>query len=133
MGLVSIWFEKTPIEDSWIDRSELQKIDPDIFEQYESFSSSNSIESSSFQPGENDADIMRSSKPPTKPNSKAWKVYLRRLKRTMVFNFRSKFCSWRSFVILVAVEFLFSLLYVLECRRIHSCLFCISFIFFTFF
>jgi len=60
---------KPPIDDSWIDRSELQKIDPDILEQYES-SSSNSTESSSFQLGENDADIVKP-KPNSKPNSKA--------------------------------------------------------------
>ena len=50
------WKEKPPTDDSWIDRSELQKIDPDILGQYKSSSLSNSTESSSFQPGENDAD-----------------------------------------------------------------------------
>ena len=39
--------EMPPIDDSWIDRSELQKIDPDILEQYES-SSLNLTESSFF-------------------------------------------------------------------------------------
>ena len=29
------WKGKSPTDDSWIDRSELQKIDPDILEQYE--------------------------------------------------------------------------------------------------
>ena len=51
------WKEKFPTDDSRIDRSELRKINPDILEQYES-SSSNSTKSSSFQPGENDADIV---------------------------------------------------------------------------
>ena len=64
------WKRKSPTDDSWIDRSKLQKIDPNILEHYES-SSSNSTESSYFQPGENGADIMKSSKPPTKLNSKA--------------------------------------------------------------
>ena len=51
VGLVSIWFDgkKSSTDNSWIDQSELQKIDPDILEQYESSSSSNSTESSSFQ------------------------------------------------------------------------------------
>jgi len=64
------WKGKSPTDDSWIDRSELQNIDPDILEQYESFSFSNSTESSSFQLGENDADIMKP-KCNSKPNSKA--------------------------------------------------------------
>ena len=65
------WKEKPLTDDSWIDRSELQKIDPDILEQCESSSSSNSTKSSFFQPGENNTDIMKSSKPLIKPNSKA--------------------------------------------------------------
>ena len=39
---------KLATDASWIDRSKLQNIDPDILEQYESSSSSNSTESSSF-------------------------------------------------------------------------------------
>ena len=44
------WKEKSPTDDSWIDRSELQKIDLDILEHYES-SSLNSTKSSFSQPG----------------------------------------------------------------------------------
>jgi len=61
---------KPPTDDSWIYRSELQKINPDILEQHESSSFSNSTESSSFQPGENDTDIMKP-KSNSKPKSKA--------------------------------------------------------------
>ena len=42
------WKEKPPRDNSWLYQSELQKIDLDILEQYESSFSSNSTESSSF-------------------------------------------------------------------------------------
>ena len=52
-----IWMGKVPIDDTWLDRSELPKNDHKIFKQYENTSTSNSTESSSLQYGENDADI----------------------------------------------------------------------------
>ena len=76
------WKEKPPTNDLWIYQSELQKINLDILEQYESSFSSNLTESSSFQPEENDADIMKP-KRNSKPNSKGRKVYQRRPKNTM--------------------------------------------------
>ena len=42
------WTGKVPIDDIWLDRSELSKIDHEILEQYESTFTSNSIESSSL-------------------------------------------------------------------------------------
>jgi len=76
------WKEKPPTNDLWIYQSELQKINLDILEQYESSFSLNLTESSSFQPEENDADIMKP-KRNSKPNSKGRKVYQRRPKNTM--------------------------------------------------
>jgi len=60
--------KKSSNDDMWVDRIELQQIDPDILEQYESSSTFNSKEPSSFQPGENDADISLKS-------PKTWGVY----------------------------------------------------------
>ena len=65
------WKEKPPTNDSWIDHSELQKIDPDIWSSIRVLLPQTQQNRVLLQPGENDADIMKSSKPPTKPNSKA--------------------------------------------------------------
>ncbi|KAI0491510.1 hypothetical protein KFK09_025770 [Dendrobium nobile] len=55
-----VHWEGTPeTEDTWIDREELQRLDPDLLELYESFHSTHSTESSSLPPGENDEDIDR--------------------------------------------------------------------------
>ena len=57
-GPVDIWFDwkKSPTDDMWVDQSEIQQIDPDILEQYES-STLNSTERNYFQSEKNDADI----------------------------------------------------------------------------
>jgi len=61
------WKEKVSIDDTWLDQSELPKIDHKILKQYESTSTSNSMELSSLQHKENDADI----------KSRVWHVYHR--------------------------------------------------------
>jgi len=52
------WKGKSPAEVTWLDRSELQQIDPDLLEYYESFFFTlDSTESSSLLHGENDEDM----------------------------------------------------------------------------
>ena len=51
------WKEKVPIENTWLDWGELQRMDSDALEQYESASTPNSMGSSFLPPGENDANI----------------------------------------------------------------------------
>ena len=51
------WKGKSPAEDTWLDRSELQQIDPDLLEYYESSFTRDSTESSSLSYGENDEDM----------------------------------------------------------------------------
>ena len=51
------WTEKVPIDDTWLDRSEVSKIDRAILKQYESTFTSNSTELSSLQHEENNADM----------------------------------------------------------------------------
>ncbi|KAL0919418.1 hypothetical protein M5K25_011512 [Dendrobium thyrsiflorum] len=49
----------TETENTWIDREELQRLDPDLLEWYESSRDTYSTGSSSLPPGENDEDISR--------------------------------------------------------------------------
>ncbi|PKU74568.1 hypothetical protein MA16_Dca003771 [Dendrobium catenatum] len=65
------WKGKPESEDTWLDREELQQIDPDALEIYESARDSYSTESSFLPPRENDGDIRSS-----------WKVYQRRGRRS---------------------------------------------------
>ena len=51
------WKGKSPAEDTWLDRSELQKIDPDLLEYYESSFTRDSTKSSFLPHGENDGDM----------------------------------------------------------------------------
>ena len=69
------WKGKSPAEDTWLDRSELQQIDPDLLEYYESSFTHDSTESSSLPPGENDGD-MASTRP-----GRYDRVYQRRRRR----------------------------------------------------
>ena len=64
---------KVTFEDTWLDRSELQKINPDLLEYYESSSTPDSTESSSLPPRENDEGMAS-----TRPKRRYDHVYQRR-------------------------------------------------------
>ena len=51
------WKEKILAENTWLNQADLQRIDLDVLEQYESAFTTNSTGSSSLPPEENDADI----------------------------------------------------------------------------
>ena len=72
------WKGKSPAEDTWLDRSELQQIDPDLLEYYESYFTRDSTESSSLPPGENDEDMASA-----RPKRRFDHVYQRRRRRAV--------------------------------------------------
>ena len=51
------WERESLAKDTWLNRSKLQQIDPDLLEYYESFFTPDSTESSSLPPEENEEDM----------------------------------------------------------------------------
>ena len=95
------WKGKSPAEDTWLDRSELQQIDPDLLEYYESSFTRDSTESSSLPPGENDEDMAST------PRKRRFEhVYQRRRRRLLLFGF-----SWSLYFQLESV-FSFSIIHL---------------------